>query len=516
MLSSKKYENRWIILGVMCIVLFIISIDNTVLNLALPSISKSFSATASQLQWVVDAYTLVFASVLITTGVIGDRFGRKMMLLSGLALFGLGSLGAAFSVSTNMLIAFRAVLGLAGAAVMPSTLSILTSVFEDTHERAKAIAIWSSIFSIGAGIGPIIGGFLIDSFNWPSVFFLNVPIVMIGILGAVIYVPESSDPATPKPDFPGVLLSVTGLFTLVYGMIRAGEKGWTSTEVLISFTISILFIAVFIWWENHSPNPMLPLVFFKNMSFTGANSALTISSFAMMGGMYFFSQFFQSVQGYSPLVSSLWMFPMTPFVFFSTMASVRANRKWGTKLTMSLGLLVSGLGLFLFYCFAATDTPYWQVLLVLAALGSGIGFTMSPATFAVMNSLPPNRAGIGSAMNDTTRQLGGALGIAVLGALMNGAYRSKVNHLSGLSGMSDRLMEQIRASIQSAHIAALNINGDLSTVIYQTASQAFVDGVREAFFIASIVMVIAAIAAWAILPEKENHFETNNEVLIEE
>lgn len=207
---------------------------------------------------------------------------------------------------------------------------------------------------------------------------------------------------------------------------------------------------------------------------------------------------------------------MTPFVFFSTMASVRANRKWGTKLTMSLGLLVSGLGLFLFYCFAATDTPYWQVLLVLAALGSGIGFTMSPATFAVMNSLPPNRAGIGSAMNDTTRQLGGALGIAVLGALMNGAYRSKVNHLSGLSGMSDRLMEQIRASIQSAHIAALNINGDLSTVIYQTASQAFVDGVREAFFIASIVMVIAAIAAWAILPEKENHFETNNEVLIEE
>jgi MFS family permease len=239
------------------------------------------------------------------------------------------------------------------------------------------------------------------------------------------------------------------------------------------------------------------------MSFTGANSALTISSFAMMGSMYFFSQFFQSIQGYSPLISALFMFPMTPFVFASTMISVRTNRKWGTKLTMSLGLLLTGIGQFLFYYFAGVGTPYWQIFLVLASLGVGIGFTMSPATSAVMNSLPPNRAGIGSAMNDTTRQLGGALGIAVLGALMNGVYRSGINQLSGISGITSSMLEEIRGSIQSAQIIAQNVSGETSSLIIQTANQAFINGVREAFLIASIVMALGAVIAWIILPEHE-------------
>jgi len=506
-LTSPKYEKRWYVLGVMCVVLFIISIDNTVLNLALPSISKGLNASASQLQWVVDSYTLVFASLLITTGTIGDRYGRKRLLLIGLALFGFGSLGAALSSSTGMLIGFRALLGFAGALIMPSTLSILIDVFRDGKERAKAIALWSSIFSIGAGIGPIIGGFLINSFDWASVFYLNIPIVIIGLMGGYLLVPESKNSSAPIPDLPGVILSSTGLFSLVYGMIRAGESGWSSNPVLASFGAAFVFLAGFIWWENRSTNPMLPLEFFKNMSFTGANAALTISSFAMMGSMYFFSQFFQSVQGYSPLVAALCMLPMTPVVFLSTMGSVRVDRKLGPTLTVSLGLLLSGAGLFLFSQFADITTSYWYILLVLGLLGSGIGLTMSPATNAVMNSLPPSRAGIGSAMNDTTRQLGGALGVAVLGALMNSTYRSGVDDLLKVNGFSEAMLEPIRNSIQGAHLMAAELGSNLASIVIQTSSQAFVDGMREALFIGSIAMVIAAFAAWSILPSKEKAVE---------
>lgn len=517
MQTSPKYEKRWLVLGVMCTILLIIASDNTILNLALPSISKGFSATASQLQWVVDAYTLVFASLLITTGSIGDRYGRKRILLIGLVLFAFGSIGAALSPSTGMLIVSRAFMGLAGAMIMPSTLSILVSVFRDEHERAKAIAIWSSVFSVGAGIGPLIGGILINSFNWTSVFYLNLPIVAIGLIGGIILIPESSDPYTPKPDLPGVVLSIIGVVSLVYGMIRAGELGWTSQIVLVSFGISFVFIFAFIWWENHTAHPMMPLEFFKNRSFTGANVSLTISSFAMMGGMYFFSQYFQSVQGYSPLASSLCMLPLPIIIFVSTLGSVRLNQKIGTRFTITMGLLISGLGLFLFSWFSGINTSYWYLLFVLFVLGSGMGLTMNPATTAIMNSIPPNRAGIGSAMNDTTRELGGALGVAVLGALMNSTYRDGVNALAGMNGLTNRMLENIRSSIQSAHIVAQRVDGNLklADIIMHTSSQAFVDGMKEAFLIGSFVMVLAAVVAWRMVPARE-HVAEKNEIVYQE
>ncbi len=501
--DSSKPQNRWWALAVMCITLFIISIDTTVLNLALPSIASEFKATAGQLQWVVDAYTLVFASLLITTGALGDRFGRKRLLIAGLALFGLGSLGAALSTTTWMLVGFRALLGVAGAMIMPSTLSILIDVFRDGKERAKAIAIWSSIFSIGAGIGPIIGGLLIGAFHWSAVFYLNIPVAAIGIAGALWVVPESKDARTPSPDFLGVLLSVVGVVALVYATILIGEVGWAAPAVWIAFGIAILFIGAFIWWEKHSPNPMLPLEFFRNRSFSGANAALTISAFAMMGSMYLYSQYFQSIEGYTPLVAALCMFPMTPVVFVSTMLSVRVNHKLGTKLTMSLGLILSGLSAFIFSQVAGLHTHYLWILLILLLNGTGIGFTMSPATAAIMNSLPPNRAGIGSAMNDTTRQLGGALGVAVLGALMNGIYRSEVQPLSLQQGISNSIMEGIRSSVQTAHVTAAGMPASLSNLVTQTSSQAFVDGMRSAFFTASLAMLAAAVVAMVLLPNRE-------------
>jgi EmrB/QacA subfamily drug resistance transporter len=401
-----------------------------------------------------------------------------------------------------MLIVCRALLGLAGAMIMPSTLSILTNVFQDPKERVKAIAIWSSVFSVGAGVGPIIGGLLINAFHWSSVFFLNLPIVLVGIIGGIIFVPESKDANAPQPDLPGVGLSTIGLFSLIFGVIQAGDLGWTASPVLLSFGIAFVFLYAFIRWENHSSSPMLPMVFFKNMDFTGANVSLTISAFAMMGSMYFFSQFLQSVQGYSPIVAALSMFPMTLSVITFTMLSVRMDRKMGTKFTMSLGLLLSGAGLFLFSLVADVHTPYAYILLVQIVLGSGIGFTISPATNMIMSSLPPSRAGIGSAMNDTTRQLGGALGVAVLGALMNGAYRTGVSALAGANGITGALMEQIRSSIQGAHVAAASLGTGLAQSIIQTSSQSFVHGMNEALLVASVIMVLASITAWVLVPDK--------------
>ena len=508
--SALIYKNRWLILVMMCISLFIISIDNTVLNLALPSISGGLDASASQLQWVVDAYPLIFASLLITTGAIGDRFGRKRLLIIGLALFGLGSLGAAFSVSIQMLIGFRALLGLAGALIMPSTLSTLIHVFKAGKERTTAISIWTAIFSVGAAIGPIIGGFLLNTYSWSSVFFLNVPIAAFGVIGGLLLVPESFSSIVPKPDFIGVSLSILGLVSLVYAMIRAGEVSWLSPEVLISFILGAAFMTVFILWQKRSANPMLPLEFFKNMSFTGANLALALSTFAMMGSMFFFSQYFQSVQGYSPIMAALCMLPMTPATLYSTLQSVGVTQKLGTRFTMALGLLVTGVGLFLFSLFVAIDTTYYLMLIVLIVLGVGTGLTMSPATNSIMNSLPAHRAGIGSAMNDTTRQVGGTLGIAVLGSLMNGRYRAWVGTLSGLKGITSSMMEQILSSIQNAHILAQTLGGTLQQLVVQTSSQAFVDGVRESFLVGGFIMVLAAVVAVILLPNHAKEIEVRN------
>jgi MFS family permease len=345
---------------------------------------------------------------------------------------------------------------------------------------------------------------LISAFHWSSVFYLNLPVVVVGILGCVLYVPESKYARTPKPDFPGVTFSFVGVVSLVYAMILVGEKGWSDWLVWISFAIAVVFITGFILWEKHSTNPMLPLEFFKNKNFTGANVSLTISAFAMMGCMYLYSQYFQSIEGFTPIKAALVMLPMTPFVFTSTMLSVRVNRKLGTKLTMSIGLILSGLSAFVFSQAAGLHISYWIVLLVLFLNGTGIGFTMSPATSSIMNSLPPNRAGIGSAMNDTTRQLGGALGVAILGALMNGIYRSNVGDLAGQSGLTGSAMEIIRGSVQSAMVAAKGLAPELADLVVKTSRQAFVDGMRESFLVASIAMVFAAVMAMVILPNKEN------------
>ncbi len=501
--QDKWFKRRWFALAFLLFSLLVIALDNTILNLALPSIAKELGATATSLQWIVDSYILVFASLLLTVGSIGDRLGRKRVLQIGLIVFGLFSLGAALSRSTGSLISMRALLGIGGALIMPSTLSILTSLFRDSKERAQAIAFWAATFALGLGIGPLVGGWLLSHFHWSSVFYINLPVVLVALIGGFFFVQESKS-EHPRPiDVPGCILSMTGMFALVHGIIQAGSNGWTAYNVLFSFVASILLLTLFAIRELHTPHPMLPLRFFKNMSFTGASVALTLVTFSMFGSFFFLSQYLQSVQVYTPLQTGVRLLPMAISVFVGAAISARLARLIGTKLIVTLGILTAAGGLFYFSRVANVDTSYLLVALGMCIIGLGIGFTMSPATNSVMGSIPTDEAGVGAAMNDTTRQIGGALGVAILGTLLNSAYVHRLDQVVWPNQIPEQLLATIRSSVQGAHGVAANIpNPQLAQLIVSNADQAFTFGMSYALLVAAIIMAATAVLALVFLPTK--------------
>jgi EmrB/QacA subfamily drug resistance transporter len=504
--KNKGYSKRWIGLVFLGVALLIISIDNTVLNVALPSIANQLGATSSGLQWIVDAYTLVFAAILLTAGALGDRTGRKRALQVGQVIFGIGSLACALAASEGMLIGCRAFLGIGGAIIMPSTLSIITATFEDPKERAQAIAIWAGVFGLGSGIGPVVAGALLEHFSWSSVFYINLPVVVIGLAGVQFFVQESRDEKAPRPDFPGLAMSIIGLFALVYGIIQAGRGSWTDGDVLLSLGTAVVVLGLFVWWERHSPTAMMPMKLFKNMSFTGANIALTLVMFAMFGSLFFMGQFFQSVQAYTPLQAGIRLLPIAPVLMLVAVSSARIARRIGIKLSVGIGILLAAGGLFYSAYIARVDTPYWEIAVALVVLSSGLAMAMSPATNSIMGSVPVNKAGVGSAMNNTLRQVGGALGVAVMGTLMNNTYQAKVN--AALAGnpqaaLPAQALDTIRSGIQAAHIVAGKLgNSPLAGKIIDVTNQAFVAGMKDALVVGAIIMAAAALATFIILPTR--------------
>jgi EmrB/QacA subfamily drug resistance transporter len=491
-------RRRWLGLLFICVSLLIISLDNTVLNVALPSISRDLGATNSELQWIVDAYILVFAAMLLTMGSVGDRFGRKRALQLGVAWFGVFSLMAALSTSSTMLIVSRALLGVGGATIMPATLSLITASFRDPKERAQAIAIWAAVFGLGLGIGPLVSGFLLERYQWHSVFLINLPVVVVALVGGQIFLDQSKDPNAPPPDFPGVALSITSLFTLVYAIIEAGVKGWGASNVVATFGIAAVLLSIFFWWENRAEHPMLPLYFFRNMSFTGANLAMVMMMFGMFGSVFFLSQFFQSVQGYTALKAGVLQFPMSIVIMVSAGMSARIAMRLGTKVTVGLGFMLAASGMLYLSEITKANTPYGIMFIGLGILGTGMGIAMSPATNSIMGSVPVNKAGIGSAMNDTTRQIGGAMGVAVLGTIMNNNY---LHHVAALrSEIPLQAYDAVSSSIQGAHIAAQVGGPAMAHAIIGVANNAFVSGMTEAMFIAAFIMAGASLFTLAILP----------------
>ena len=394
-------------LGVLCACLVLITIDNTILNVAIPTLARDLDASGSDLQWIVDSYVLVFAGLLLTAGALGDRFGRAGALRIGLVIFAAGSAAAAWADGTTALIACRALMGLGAALIMPSTLSILANVFTDAAERAKAIAIWSGCAAIGIVLGPVAGGWLLEHFWWGSIFLVNLPLVAVVLVAVVAVVPTSRDESAPPVDKVGAALSIVGLVALLWAIIEAPVHGWTDPTTLGAFAVAAVAAAGFVAWEQAQEHPMLDMGFFRNARFSAASVAITLSFFALMGSMFLLTQYMQSVMGYTALESGVRYLPFAAVMLGVAPASAKLVERVGAKAVVATGLVLIMLGLLAMLRLEA-DSGYANLLLSQLISAAGLALAFAPATESIMGSLPPAKAGVGSAVNDTTRELGGS------------------------------------------------------------------------------------------------------------
>jgi EmrB/QacA subfamily drug resistance transporter len=498
--QAKSEERRWLILGVLCFSLLVIVLDNSILNVALPAIVRQLDATNTQLQWMVDAYTLVFAGLLLTAGSLGDRFGRRPALQFGLVVFGLGSLASAMAGSAGALIASRGFMGVGGAFIMPATLSIITNVFP-ARERGKAIGVWAATAGVAVALGPLTGGFLLEHFYWGSVFLVNLPVVAIGLLAGVFLVPDSKDPSAPRLDPIGAVLSILGLTALLFAIIEAPENGWTDPVTIVGFVIGAVLVGAFAWWERHTDHPMLDFTFFRNPRFSAASAAITLTFFAMFGSLFVFSQYLQFVLGYTPLQTGVRLLAFAVPMMIIAPLSARFVHRFGTKRVVAAGMILTATGLVLL-SFTADETTYAAVAWRMVVLASGLALTMAPATESIMGSLPLAKAGVGSAVNDTTRQVGGALGVAVLGSVFTSIYSSHLSNALSSQTLPADVLEQAKDSVGAALRAAAAIGGSTGDGIGAAARSAFIDGFHAALRVGALVTIIGVVITLVWLPAR--------------
>ena len=497
--TRPGYERRWLTLVVLCMSLLVIVIDNTIVNVALPTLERDLGATISGLQWVVDAYTLVFAGLLLTAGALGDRFGRKRALTIGLAVFATASAAAAFSDGVGELVAARAAMGVGAALIMPATLSILTNVFTDARERAMAIGLWAGVTGVAVALGPVAGGFLLDHFWWGSVFLVNVPIVAVALLAGRYLVPSSRSPEAHPIDWTGAVLSIVGLIALVWAIIEAPSDGWTSGPILAAFGVSLVTLATFVWWERRIRYPMLDVRFFRNPRFTAASLTVALMFFALFGFIFLATQYLQFVLGYSPFEAGLRTLPFAAAMMITAPASSKLVEWLGTKRIVAVGMLVFAAGMVV----ASTSTVtsgYPRVMTAMLLLGSGMGLAVAPSTESIMGSLPRAKAGVGSAVNDTTREVGGALGVAVIGSLMSSIYGSRV-----LDQLPSALPAPARHAAADSLGGALVVSthlGKAGALLVALARSAFVDAMSRASLVTAAIAVVGAFVAWRFLPAR--------------
>jgi EmrB/QacA subfamily drug resistance transporter len=510
-IPPRVYQRRWKTLVVLCTSLLIIIVGNTVLNVALPTMSRpdQLGASNTELQWIVDAYGLVFAGLLFSAGALGDRFGRKGTLQLGLLVFASGSLFGAMSDSSSQVIAARAIMGAGAAFVMPSTLSILTNVFP-SRERARAIAIWAGISGAGAAIGPLASGVLLEHYWWGSVFLVNIPIVALALIFGAVLVPRSKDRTATPLDPLGALLSIVGMSALVYAIIEGPRHGWLSPESLIWFGGAALAIGLFVLWESTTKHPMLDLKLFKDRRFAVASGGITLTFFALFGTFYMMTQYLQFVLEYSPLEAAVRLVPVSLVLMAVAPQTPKLVSRFGADRVASTGLGLVALALALIATFS-THTPYWYLLITIILLGGGMAMTMTPMTTQLMSAVPRDRAGIGSAMNDTTRELGGALGVAVLGSLVTSQYTSGVS--GAAAQFPAQLQDTIKASIGGVHglIDQGAVPAELAGGLLTTAKNAFVDGFGLAATAGAVIVFVTAIAVRRLLPSDRRNTAVTGE-----
>ena len=515
--SDLAYRRRWLTLAVLCVSLFVIVLDNTILNVAIPTLARpkgvgGLGASASQLQWIVDSYAVVFAGLLLTAGSLGDRFGRYRALVIGLIVFGTGSLLSSFAASPITLIAARSLMGVGGAFIMPSTLSLLSNVFLDPIERRKAIGVWAGVAGLGA-LGPITGGALLAHFWWGSVFLVNVPIVTAGLVAGSFFIPDSRDPSAPKLDPIGALLSIAGLSIFLWGVIEAPSHGWTATSTLLAFALGAFILTGFIVWELRTPSPMLNIRFFQNPRFSAASGAITLTFFTLFGTLFLMTQYLQVVLGFSALKAGIILGPQALVMLVFAPLSPRWVGRWGNKFVVAAGLGIVSLCLVLI-AGLNQHTAVAAVIAVTMIMGLGMANIMAPATDSIMGSLPRAKAGVGSAVNDTTRQTGGAFGVAVLGSLLASRYSSEITHILG---KDSPVLAAVKNNVGAAHGFAITHLGDQPALQHQVidaSNRAFVSGFHAAALLGVGVLLLTAAAVLRYLPSRPPEEDVNGPSLL--
>jgi EmrB/QacA subfamily drug resistance transporter len=493
--AADVHARRWLILGVLCTSLATVMIANASLNNALPAIAEQLHASTSQLQWIVDAYSLVFAGMLFTAGALGDRFGRKGALQLGLGIFLAGAIAGALSGGATQVIASRGLMGLGAAFVMPATLSIIVNVFP-AHERARAIALWTAIAGAGGALGPIAAGLLLQRFSWQSVFLVNVPVVIGAFVAGLRVVPTSRDTSATRIDALGAVLSVAGISTLVYAIIEAPAHGWGSTETMVTFAAAAMLLAGFVAWELRTAKPMLDLRWFRHRAFSVGSTGMTLSFFALYGLMFLLTQYLQLVHGFSALNAALRLLPIVLVMIVVSPQSPRLVDRFGANRVVGGGLGVLAIGGVLLSRIGVS-TSYLAMAAAMMIMVAGMSVAMAPLTNAIMSGVPRSRAGVGSAMNDTTRELGGALGVAVLGSILTSRYTSEL--APALHGMPTAVSAAAHTSLAGA-LQASQALGPHGAALAAAAKAAFVSGMGIAFLIGALVIAVAAVVAWKLMP----------------
>ncbi|HTT90696.1 MAG TPA: MFS transporter [Acidimicrobiales bacterium] len=488
-------------LAVLCFSVLIVNLDTTVLNVALPTLVKDLGATSSQLQWIVDAYSLVVGGLLLVMGSLADRVGRKSTLMAGLTVFASGSVWAAFSGSVNVLIAARATMGVGAALMMPSTLSIITDVFRDRAERQRAIGLWAGTSGVGFAIGPIVGGALLVHFWWGSVFLINVPIAALAVVCAVPWVPNSRKAMTPQPDVAGAFLSTSGLGLLLWSIIEAPVDGWSSAVVIGPGLSGLVLVGMFVAWENVSAHPLINLAYFRRRSFSSAIGAMSLAAFALVGSLFLLSQFLQFNLSYSALQAGVRMLPIAAALAVVAPMSAGLNRRMGAKVVTAAGLLMAATGLW-WISNGTVGWTYSDILPGMVLIGAGAALVMPSVSASVMGSVPRGDTGVGAATNGTAMQFGGSVGVAVLGSLLNTRYQDSMTNALSPYHIPPGTEQTILGSIGGALDVAGRVGGTISTVLEHMARSAFVDGANLALTVAALVAVAGGILALVTLPSR--------------
>jgi EmrB/QacA subfamily drug resistance transporter len=494
--------SKQLVLGSLLLAAFAINVDTTIVNVALPTLVRELHASTTELEWIVDAYNLVFAALVLASGNLGDRVGRKGVLLAGLAVFGAAAVAGGLGSSPAELIAARAAMGLGAALIFPATLSLLANVFTERGERARAIGLWGATTGVGIAVGPIVGGWLLERFSWSSVFFALAPVAALGAALVIETVPTSRDPEAPAADPAGVALSTAGMALLVYTIIEAPNQGWAALRSLGGLALALALLGAFVAWERRARAPMLDVGLFRNMRFGAASGAVAITFFALMGFIFLVTLYFQFLRGYGPLSTGVRLLPVATVVGITSIAGTRLAVRAGTKLVVACGLLCLAAGL-AWTSSASASTSYLTIALQMVLIGSGIGLTSAPATESIMGAVPSAKAGVGSAINDATRILGGTLGVAVIGSIYASIYANRIG--SALApALPDAVAAGAQSSVGAAFEAAAGLGGAhraaLAQALHDAATTAFFDGFAVACLIAAAVAAIGALLAAVLIP----------------